>query len=243
MFAYNFLDEESAQPKLQKAKSMKKGAKMNDMDGETYVKQEKVDDKSTEISSSSASKIEDSPHGIKPNNDIMSEIMKLKAPENLKEILGGMNVPNEVKEFFQKTTWMGQGANPETRKIGTLTLAERKVKIEKYLQKRKKRTWSRKINYDCRKRVADSRLRIKGRFVTRDQAFTLMEEANIQFNPETITNAEIKTLLTEKFGGSVLKKKSSDKQDTTICLKRPSEKELDEYELEDNDDFGSALSE
>ena len=70
-----------------------------------------------------------------------------------------------------------------------------------------------------------------------------MEEANIPFNPETITNAEIKTLLTEKFGGSVLKKKSSDKQDTTICLKRPNEKDLDEYELEDNDDFGSAISE
>lgn len=215
-----------------------------DMDGEYNVKQEK-DDKSTDFSSS-ASKIEDSPHGIKPKTDIMSEIMKLKAPENLKEILGGMNVPNEVKEFFQKTTWMGQngqGMNAETRKIGTLTLAERRVKIEKYLQKRKKRTWSRKINYDCRKRVADSRLRIKGRFVTRDQAFTLLDEANIPFNPETITNAEIKTLLTEKFGGSIVKKKSSDKQDTTICLKRPNDKELDEYDLEDNDDFGSTTSE
>jgi hypothetical protein len=34
------------------------------------------------------------------------------------------------------------------------------LKIEKY--KKKKRNWMRKISYDCRKRVADSRLRIKG---------------------------------------------------------------------------------
>jgi hypothetical protein len=36
--------------------------------------------------------------------------------------------------------------------------------------KRKKRNWIRKVYYDCRKKVADSRLRIKGRFITRVQA-------------------------------------------------------------------------
>ena len=42
---------------------------------------------------------------------------------------------------------------------------ERHFKIERY--KNKKRNWIRKIAYDCRKRVADSRLRIKGRFISK----------------------------------------------------------------------------
>ena len=56
--------------------------------------------------------------------------------------------------------------------IGTLTIEQRKEKIEKYLAKRKKRTWQKRIYYDCRKKVADKRLRIKGRFVTKDQVLS-----------------------------------------------------------------------
>jgi len=53
--------------------------------------------------------------------------------------------------------------------IGTLTIEQRKEKIARYLEKRKKRTWRKRIYYDCRKKVADKRLRVKGRFVTKDQ--------------------------------------------------------------------------
>lgn len=64
-------------------------------------------------------------------------------------------------------------AGPE-RKIGTLTVSERREKILKYLEKRKRRIWKKKISYDCRKKVADKRLRIKGRFVTREQAYAIL---------------------------------------------------------------------
>jgi len=63
---------------------------------------------------------------------------------------------------------------PENRMVGTCTLEERRKKIEKYLEKRKRRRWTKRISYDCRKRVADARLRIKGRFVTKDQAIAIL---------------------------------------------------------------------
>jgi hypothetical protein len=44
----------------------------------------------------------------------------------------------------------------------------------RYILKRKSRNWNKKVSYDCRKRVADSRLRIKGRFITRDQATKIL---------------------------------------------------------------------
>lgn len=51
--------------------------------------------------------------------------------------------------------------------IGTLSIEERRLKVMNYLEKRKRRTFSKRIAYQCRKRVADNRIRVKGRFVTK----------------------------------------------------------------------------
>jgi len=223
-------EEDPMKPKvkLQKSKSKKDGYN---------VKTEATEDgfKSTE-NSSNASKVEDSPANSKLKTPMATDFMRMKSTGGMEELLGGLNfpVPEDVKEYLKNSNvqfpWM------ETKKIGTLTVAERKIKIEKYLEKRKKRSWSRRINYDCRKRVADSRLRIKGRFVTRDQAFVLLTDANIPFNPDTITNDDIKALLTEKFGGVLTKKKTLDEEEknTVVHLKRPSEHDLEDEE--DSDD-------
>jgi len=212
--------------KINKNKSTKKDNKING------VKAEERDDRSTENSS----KLEDSPHG-------MTTHVRSKPTDSISSFLGGMNMVPEVKEYLKNSNFMAQMNWMETKKIGTLTLAERRIKIEKYLQKRKKRTWSRKINYDCRKRVADGRLRIKGRFVTREQAFILLNDANIPYDAEKITNAEIKELLTDKFGSMLKKKKAEAQANPTESAKRPSDMDLEDLMNGLGEDAASELSE
>ena len=45
--------------------------------------------------------------------------------------------------------------------IGAYTPEQRKLRIERFLEKRTRRVWTRKVKYDVRKNFADSRLRIK----------------------------------------------------------------------------------
>jgi len=51
------------------------------------------------------------------------------------------------------------------QRIGKLTVDERLAKVRRYIEKRNRRKWMKKVSYHCRKHVADNRLRIKGRFV------------------------------------------------------------------------------
>lgn len=54
-------------------------------------------------------------------------------------------------------------------RIGIYTPTERAAIIERFMQKRSRRVWNKKIRYDCRKNLADRRLRVKGRFVKRSE--------------------------------------------------------------------------
>lgn len=68
----------------------------------------------------------------------------------------------------------------ESTSIGLLSYQERKAKIEKYLEKKKKRNFVKKVSYLCRKAVAEKRVRLKGRFTRRavmeDHGENLQEE-------------------------------------------------------------------
>jgi hypothetical protein len=54
----------------------------------------------------------------------------------------------------------------ETR-IGAYTKEERQQVLERFRAKKQRRVWRKQIKYDCRKRLADTRPRVKGRFVSR----------------------------------------------------------------------------
>ena len=75
-----------------------------------------------------------------------------------------------VQDFERKKKFSGD-------KIGTLSPLQRQAKINKYLEKKKTRTWHKKIHYTCRKKVADQRIRIKGRFVTKQQAICIQTQS------------------------------------------------------------------
>ncbi|XP_023000506.1 zinc finger protein HD1-like isoform X2 [Cucurbita maxima] len=54
-------------------------------------------------------------------------------------------------------------------KVGKLSVEERKEKIHRYMKKRNERNFSKKIKYACRKTLADSRPRVRGRFAKNDE--------------------------------------------------------------------------
>ncbi|XP_073128512.1 uncharacterized protein [Henckelia pumila] len=54
-------------------------------------------------------------------------------------------------------------------KVGKLSVEERKRKIHRYMKKRNERNFSKKIKYACRKTLADSRPRVRGRFAKNDE--------------------------------------------------------------------------
>jgi len=66
----------------------------------------------------------------------------------------------------------------------------RKDKLDRFLRKRRTRVWGKKISYFCRKQVADGRLRVRGRFVTRCQANRLLG-----MDTSVLGNSEVKRML------------------------------------------------
>ena len=53
---------------------------------------------------------------------------------------------------------------------------ERKALIRKFHEKQKRRIWNKKVRYFCRKNLADTRVRIKGRFVNPEKYNKILAE-------------------------------------------------------------------
>lgn len=68
-------------------------------------------------------------------------------------------------------------------RIGIYTRAERAAIIARFNSKRTKRVWNKKIRYNCRKNLADRRMRVKGRFVKRSVQLTFPISENTMTPP------------------------------------------------------------
>jgi hypothetical protein len=64
------------------------------------------------------------------------------------------------------------------------TKEERRLIIERFRAKKLRRIWNKQVKYDCRKRLADTRPRVKGRFVSKKETM-LLDDIDKKNNMET----------------------------------------------------------
>lgn len=104
------------------------------------------------------------------------ELQGDKTPSFASPLLGLMMSSSKVKDQSKDVAETDKEMlclENDNKKIGMLTVAERKLKVEKYWAKKHKRSWKKTIAYNSRKEMASKRLRVKGRFVSERQLLSL----------------------------------------------------------------------
>ena len=71
------------------------------------------------------------------------------------------------------------GTGTGTPVVGAYSPRSRRMRIERFLEKRQHRIWRKSIKYDVRKSFADSRLRVRGRFVKKEDEEVLKEAMSL----------------------------------------------------------------
>lgn len=85
---------------------------------------------------------------------------------------GVLTLPHSLRKYKEVYNKNGR--------IGIYTPAERAAIIARFQSKRTRRVWNKKIRYNCRKNLADRRLRVKGRFVKRTVSPTIVAKETPQ---------------------------------------------------------------
>ncbi|KAG3247361.1 hypothetical protein PI124_g7926 [Phytophthora idaei] len=101
-------------------------------------------------------------------------------PESEKYTAEAEQIENAA-ESFEVESCLGKRPLPDAtgpRKegwVGSYSPEARKKRVQRFLKKRQERVWVREVKYDMRKVFADTRLRVKGRFVTREDEKNMRE--------------------------------------------------------------------
>lgn len=98
--------------------------------------------------------------------------------EDLKEVASGSGRPRSLSDpnlsiGLDDNGLMHVGGPPDW--VGAYSPTSRKIRIERFLAKRNHRVWVKKVKYDVRKNFADSRLRVKGRFVKKEDELLMRD--------------------------------------------------------------------
>lgn len=79
------------------------------------------------------------------------------------------------------------------------------MKVNRYLEKKRRRKWNKKINYHSRKKVADTRPRFKGRFVSVDQADEFNRRLKEELQEKLRKERMFVTQKVDKTSGTIIK--------------------------------------
>lgn len=105
--------------------------------------------------------VSNAPSSSKMSDLNMMSMSSLGMPSSLGMSMGmaGGMASSSILTLPSGMTTLSSALGGGDRRVGAYTLEERRIKIEKFRERKRQRIWRKQIKYDCRKRLADTRPR------------------------------------------------------------------------------------
>lgn len=102
----------------------------------------------------------------------------MDSDDGVEDYIPGSGRPRSLSDPNLQTTIDRYGLRYVERPdgwVGAYSPDSRRARVERFLAKRGNRVWTKMVKYDVRKNFADSRLRVKGRFVKKEEEVMMRE--------------------------------------------------------------------
>ncbi|KZV23946.1 CCT motif family protein [Dorcoceras hygrometricum] len=109
-----------------------------------------------------------SSHSLLKNSDVQTITSSVRKASSTGDLLG-VNIENRNLGSNSPLSNDQNGVMESMNRACKYSPEEKKERIERYRSKRNLRNFNKKIKYECRKTLADSRPRIRGRFARNDE--------------------------------------------------------------------------
>mmetsp|Transcript_28963 Transcript_28963/g.60163 ORF Transcript_28963/g.60163 Transcript_28963/m.60163 type:complete len:811 (-) Transcript_28963:141-2573(-) len=165
----NSTKKKESKPKKEKAPKEKKEKK-------TSLPKEKKEPK--EKKAPTKKKAKDTPEPMATSNGKRDNKEGERGEEEREEVPSGLGRPRTMSDPNLVVRLDDIGllhVNGPEGWVGAYSPDSRQIRINKFLEKRNHRVWVKKVKYDVRKNFADSRLRVKGRFVKKEDEMLMRE--------------------------------------------------------------------